>query len=64
MQWSREGVQPILQIRGASASNDWQLNWEKYILGAYQKAGDRSTNCVKVIFHPFRKSLLGKKISS
>ncbi len=38
MQWSREGVQPILQIRGASASNDWQLNWEKYILGAYQKA--------------------------
>ena len=38
MQWSREGVQPILQIRASSASNDWQLNWEKYILGAYQKA--------------------------
>ena len=37
MQWSREGVQPILQIRAASASNDWQLNWGKYILGAYQK---------------------------
>lgn len=38
MQWSREGVQPILQIRSAYASNDWQLNWEKYILGAYHKA--------------------------
>jgi hypothetical protein len=38
MQWSREGVQPILQIRASSASNDWQLNWEKYILGAYQRA--------------------------
>ncbi len=38
MQWSREGVQPILQIRAASVSNDWQLNWQKYILGAYQKA--------------------------
>lgn len=38
MQWSREGVQPILQIRASSASTDWQLNWEKYILGAYQKA--------------------------
>jgi hypothetical protein len=38
MQWSREGVQPILQIRAASASNDWQLNWGKYILGAFQKA--------------------------
>lgn len=38
MQWSREGVQPILQIRAAAASNDWQLNWQKYILGAYQKA--------------------------
>lgn len=38
MRWSREGVQPILQIRSAYASNDWQLNWEKYILGAYHKA--------------------------
>jgi len=37
MQWSRKGVQPILQIRASSASNDWQSNWKKYILGAYQK---------------------------
>ncbi len=38
MQWSREGVQPILQIRAASSSNDWNKNWEKYILNAYLKA--------------------------
>jgi hypothetical protein len=38
MQWSREGVQPILQIRAAADSNDWELNWQKYVLGAYQKA--------------------------
>lgn len=37
MRWSRKGVQPILQIRSAYASNDWQLNWEKYILGTYHK---------------------------
>jgi len=37
MQWSREGVHPILQIRAAVASNDWLLNWKEYILGAYQK---------------------------
>jgi hypothetical protein len=37
MQWSREGVHPILQIRAAVTSNDWLLNWKEYILGAYQK---------------------------
>jgi len=35
MQWSREGAHAILQIRAASASKDWDINWEKYILGAY-----------------------------
>ena len=38
MQWSRDGAHAILQIRAASASNDWNINWEKYVLGAYQKA--------------------------
>lgn len=38
MQWSREGVHSILQIRAASASNDWDQNWEKYVLGAYKIA--------------------------
>lgn len=38
MQWSREGVQPILQIRASAASNDWEQNYQQYILGAYKKA--------------------------
>lgn len=38
MQWSRDGVQSILQIRAATASNDWDENWEQYILGSIQKA--------------------------
>jgi ribosomal protein S27AE len=38
MQWSREGVHAILQIRAASASNDWNMNWERYVVGAFQKA--------------------------
>jgi len=37
MQWSRNGVHALLQIRAASASNDWDSNWLKYVLGAYQK---------------------------
>tara|TARA_B110000908_G_C10202179_1_gene425881 strand:- start:183 stop:1520 length:1338 start_codon:yes stop_codon:yes gene_type:complete len=39
MQWSRAGAHPILQIRASIASNEWCLNWEKYVVGAYQKAG-------------------------
>ena len=27
MRWSREGLDPILQIRAAIASNDWDQNW-------------------------------------
>jgi hypothetical protein len=38
MQWSREGVHAILQIRAASASNDWDRHWESYVLNAYPKA--------------------------
>ena len=38
MQWSREGLHPVLQLRAAIASNDWNINWENYILGAYPKA--------------------------
>jgi hypothetical protein len=38
MRWTREGVHSILQIRASKASNDWSLNWQNYILGAYTKA--------------------------
>ena len=31
MRWSREGLDSILQIRAAIASNDWDLNWRTVI---------------------------------
>ena len=31
MRWSREGLDPILQIRAAIASNDWDQNWRTVI---------------------------------
>jgi len=31
MRWSREGLDPILQLRAAIASNDWVLNWETVV---------------------------------
>ncbi len=31
MRWSREGLDPILQIRAALASNDWDQNWRTVI---------------------------------
>jgi hypothetical protein len=31
MRWSREGLDPILQIRAAIASNDWSKNWKTVI---------------------------------
>jgi hypothetical protein len=37
MIWSKEGVHPLLQIRVEDASNDWCINYENYILGAYGK---------------------------
>ena len=31
MRWSREGLDPILQILAAIASNDWEQNWRTVI---------------------------------
>ena len=31
MRWSREGLDPILQIRAAIASDDWRKNWKKIV---------------------------------
>jgi len=31
MRWSREGLDPILQIRAAIASKDWSKNWQTII---------------------------------
>jgi hypothetical protein len=38
MQWSREGLHPVLQLRALIASNDWDTNWEKYVMGAFPSA--------------------------
>ena len=38
MQWSREGLHSVLQLRAAIASNDWMGNWEKYVVAAYSNA--------------------------
>jgi hypothetical protein len=34
MRWSREGLNPLLQIRAAIASNDWDSRWKTAILNA------------------------------
>jgi hypothetical protein len=31
MRWSREGLDPILQIRAAIASDDWRKNWKTIV---------------------------------
>jgi len=31
MRWSREGLDPILQIRAAISSNDWSKNWKTVV---------------------------------
>jgi len=31
MRWSREGLDPILQIRAAIASDDWSKNWRTIV---------------------------------
>ena len=28
MRWSREGLDPLLQLRAAITSNDWNANWK------------------------------------
>ena len=37
MQWSREGLHPVLQLRAAIASNDWHGGWENYVINACTK---------------------------
>ena len=34
MRWSREGLDPILQIRAAIASDDWRKNWKTIVASA------------------------------
>lgn len=34
MRWSREGLNPLLQLRAAIQSNDWQNNWQTAVLNA------------------------------
>jgi len=38
MQWSREGVHPLLQVRASCASNDWIQFGSNYVLNATAKA--------------------------
>lgn len=38
MIWSREGVQPLLQIRAAICSNEWNQRWENTVLSGLKKA--------------------------
>jgi len=34
MRWSREGLNPVLQLRAAIHSNDWQNKWKDVVLNA------------------------------
>jgi hypothetical protein len=34
MRWSREGLNPLLQLRAAIASNDWNNRWKTAVLNA------------------------------
>jgi hypothetical protein len=34
MRWSREGLNPVLQLRAAIHSNDWQHKWKDVVLNA------------------------------
>jgi hypothetical protein len=34
MRWSREGLDPILQLRAAIASNDWNKIWKTAVINA------------------------------
>jgi hypothetical protein len=42
MKWTREGVHPLLQIRAAIASNDWNIYGDAYVLNATTQAAKRS----------------------
>jgi hypothetical protein len=34
MRWSREGIEPLLQLRAAISSNDWKYYWKTAVLNA------------------------------
>ena len=34
MRWSREGIEPLLQLRAAIASNDWKDIWKTAVLNS------------------------------
>lgn len=34
MRWSRDGLNPLLQLRAAIASNDWNSRWKTAVLNA------------------------------
>ena len=34
MRWSREGIEPLLQLRAAIASNDWNTIWKTAVINA------------------------------
>ncbi len=38
MIWSREGVQPLLQIRAAIHSKEWNQRWEHTVLSGLKNA--------------------------
>ena len=38
MIWSREGVQPLLQVRAAIYSNEWNQRWEHTVLAGLKNA--------------------------
>lgn len=38
MIWSREGVQPLLQVRAAMHSNEWNHRWENTVLSGLKNA--------------------------
>jgi hypothetical protein len=38
MIWSREGVQPLLQVRAAIYSNEWSRRWENTVLSGLKNA--------------------------
>ena len=38
MQWSRDGIHAVIQIRVSQASGDWDKDWENVIKPKYQAA--------------------------
>jgi len=40
MRWTREGIQPLLQIRASIFSNEWVENWKNYIMLALSQTAN------------------------